>query len=84
MNPSLHFGFLQVFLIALIILSMSAIWHMDVALGAMLADGVVTNGWSAFTPLQTYHIALYAQLLSLFLMATLAAYGMSGHDNVPH
>lgn len=76
----MRLGGLHVFLITLIIASMIAIWHMDVALAALINKSVVSNGWTVFTPYQTYHIALYSQLICIFMIATLASYGISRHD----
>lgn len=73
-------GGFHVFIIALIFLSVISIWHIDVAVGWSIT-GMMTNGFMEWPSIQRYHIAMYSLLITTFLLATTAMYGVSSkHD----
>jgi len=55
--------------IALIIVIMACLWCIDISVSAMLAGGVLSNGFLLNNPAQMYHIGIYGIILSTMLLS---------------
>ena len=51
-----------------VLLTMLALWCVDISVSALLAGGVVSNGFAVRNPMVTYHIGLYIVVLINFFM----------------
>jgi len=56
-------------IIALIVLIMACLWCVDISVSAMLAGGVLSNGFLFRNPAQMYHIGLYGTILGSIMLA---------------
>ena len=61
-----------ILLVLAVFFSMSGLWAIDVAVGAMNTQGAaMTNGWWVRDPIQHYHLGLYTIGLTIVGMAFL-------------
>ena len=50
----------------LVVLTVIALWCVDVSISAMLAGGYLTNGFLISDPFKEYHMGLYIVILATF------------------
>ena len=58
----------------LVVVSVVAVWHIDVCFGAMSIKGCVTNGIQCLDPMVVYHHYLRILLCSLMIKFTLTSF----------
>ena len=50
----------------LLVLTVIALWCIDISISAMLSGGYLTNGFSISDPFKQYHVGLYIIILATF------------------
>jgi hypothetical protein len=50
----------------LLVLTVIALWCIDISISAMLSGGYLTNGFSISDPFKQYHVGLYIVILATF------------------
>lgn len=63
-----------------IIIQIVCLWCVDISVSAMLANGVVTNGFLINNPTQMYHIGLYVSIISSFCIFILFVHIILGEE----
>ncbi len=60
-------------MLTVVILSIMALWTIDISVGTMLSNGYLTmmNGFWTFNAMQMYHICLYSLIMLISLSGML-------------
>ena len=59
---------LQIIVIVLLVLQMIFIWHIDLAIGAIWAGNMLTNGFARYDPMIIYHLSLYGVIIITIIL----------------